>query len=1066
MKRLWLSVLLSVVCVGTANAQQGVLSLESYASQFQSVRPQGMPNNTIPLRPNYSLPVIPCIATAGAPSFAEGAYVNCSVDLSGNLRVSSGGGGGGTGTSSNFGAAFPSAGTAAGFSDGTNMQGARVFDLDTGGGTQYVTGMNLRFSAGGGSVEAGTAANPLRVDPTGTTTQPVSAASLPLPTGAATEATLATRLADSTFTGRFVAGFVSADGVANLTTTAIHGFGFMYNGTTWDRIRGTIANGLLVNVSNATLAVTQSGTWNINNITGTVSLPTGAATEATLSTRLADSTFTGRFAVAYADADGIANQTTTAIHGQSYMYNGTTWDRMRGTIASGLLVNVSNAFVLDATITNRLPAGSTPADNETNAVSFSRLGVYNYIFDGTTWDRWTGAVTGSGNFTVVQPTGTNLHIVCDAGCGSGAAFADSSAFTFGTSSINNMGAVVDDTATNTVAENSAGAPRMNTNRILYGMPTNATGTALYPSAAALADATANPTLTQIGTFLHGFNGTTWDRLRSSIANGLLVDVSDAFLLDATLTARFPAGTNPADNESNAVNVSRIGAFNYIFDGTTWDRWTGAVSQAGTWNINNISGTISLPTGAATEATLGTRLADSTFTGRFAAAFTSADGIANQTTTAIHGFGYMYNGTTWDRIRGTTAAGLLVNVSNATLAVTQSGTWNINNISGTISLPTGAATEATLATRVADSTITGRLPAGSTPADNESNAVTTSRLGAYNYIFDGTTWDRWTGGVSQVGTWNINNISGTISLPTGAATEATLSTRLADATFTGRFAAAFTSADGIANQTTTAIHGFGYMFNGTTWDRVRGATATGLLVNVSNATLAVTQSGTWNIGTLTSITNTVTVQGTKTNNSAAPGTNNVGTLTAVATAAAPTYTEGNQVGLSTDLGGRARVLSESAANFNVRPDTSGATAAAPPARADYIGGLASGATGGLLSGVAVCDQYANVNVNTATTTLIVTGVAGRHVRICSLSLVTALANNVALLSGTGATCGTGTTGMSGGTTAATGWNFAANGGITQGNGIGVINQTNATGDSVCIATSAAAQLSGRIAFAIY
>jgi hypothetical protein len=33
-----------------------------------------------------------------------------------------------------------------------------------------------------------------------------------------------------------------------------------------------------------TVAATQSGTWNINSISGTVSLPTGAATESTLST--------------------------------------------------------------------------------------------------------------------------------------------------------------------------------------------------------------------------------------------------------------------------------------------------------------------------------------------------------------------------------------------------------------------------------------------------------------------------------------------------------------------------------------------------------------------------------------------------------------------------------------------------------------------------------------------------------------------------------------------------------------------------------------------------------------
>jgi hypothetical protein len=145
---------------------------------------------------------------------------------------------------------------------------------------------------------------------------------------------------------------------------------------------------------------------------------------------------------------------------------------------------------------------------------------------------------------------------------------------------------------------------------------------------------------------------------------------------------------------------------------------------------------------------------------------------------------------------------------------------------------------------------------------------------------------------------------------------------------------------------------------------------------------------------------------------------------------------------------------------------GATGAAPPANGNYMAGVQSGATGGFLGGVPVCDSFANVNVVTATTTLLITGVSGRHVRICSFSLLTVLANNVALISGTGATCGTGTTGMTGGTTAATGFNFAAGAGIAQGSGLGAINQTNATGDSVCAITSAATQLSGRIAYAIY
>lgn len=57
------------------------------------------------------------------------------------------------GTSSTFGAAFPATGTAAGYSDGTNMQSPRAFDLDSGGGTQYGLGVNLRRIASGGSTE-------------------------------------------------------------------------------------------------------------------------------------------------------------------------------------------------------------------------------------------------------------------------------------------------------------------------------------------------------------------------------------------------------------------------------------------------------------------------------------------------------------------------------------------------------------------------------------------------------------------------------------------------------------------------------------------------------------------------------------------------------------------------------------------------------------------------------------------------------------------------------------------------------------------------------------------------
>jgi hypothetical protein len=64
--------------------------------------------------------------------------------------------------------------------------------------------------------------------------------------------------------------------------------------------------------------------------------------------------------------------------------------------------------------------------------------------------------------------------------------------------------------------------------------------------------------------------------------------------------------------------------------------------------------------------------------------------------------------------------------------------------------------------------------------------------------------------------------------------------------TALFPAAFASADNISNQTATAIHGYMMVYDGSAWDRWTGA---------------VTQGGTWNIGTvttLTGITNPVTV----------------------------------------------------------------------------------------------------------------------------------------------------------------------------------------------------------------
>lgn len=112
---------------------------------------------------------------------------------------------------------------------------------------------------------------------------------------------------------------------------------------------------------------------------------------------------------------------------------------------------------------------------------------------------------------------------------------------------------------------------------------------------------------------------------------------------------------------------------------------------------------------------------------------------------------------------------------------------------------------------------------------------------------------------------------------------------------------------------------------------------------------------------------------------------------------------------------------------------------------------------------------NVNLASATTTLVATGVGSEHVYICAVNIMVGGAQGLAFIAGTGATCGTSTAGMNGGTTGATGWQMAANGGIVL-PAAGFSHMSTeisggATGDSVCIVTSTAAQTSGTISYVI-
>lgn len=138
----------------------------------------------------------------------------------------------------------------------------------------------------------------------------------------------------------------------------------------------------------------------------------------------------------------------------------------------------------------------------------------------------------------------------------------------------------------------------------------------------------------------------------------------------------------------------------------------------------------------------------------------------------------------------------------------------------------------------------------------------------------------------------------------------------------------------------------------------------------------------------------------------------------------------------------------------------APGSAVPANALYIGGTDGTNLQGLYLDPCKRGAKTRFTINLTASGQIITGTASKKTYICDLDIVTATAQNIALVEGTGTTCATGTAGMAGGTTAATGWNFAANGGLTKGNGDGaVFSADSAAADNVCLLLSGSGQTSG-------
>lgn len=225
-----------------------------------------------------------------------------------------------------------------------------------------------------------------------------------------------------------------------------------------------------------------------------------------------------------------------------------------------------------------------------------------------------------------------------------------------------------------------------------------------PAAAVLADAAANPTTPTVGAANLGYNGATWDRLRSVNTGQAVVTQKDSAGVETLL------GIASGDALATAT-LAHVGGRNHGFNGTTWDRdrnflgITDAAVPTGMQAAGLVAwdGTNGYRLRLVSTSTLGLRtgLYDANGNLLSLVAATGDGGVNTTVSTMVRGWAYGFNGTSWDRLR-TVNTGQLV-----------------------ASLKDSAGVETGLGIATADATATATL----------------MHVGSRGRVFNGTTWDR-------------------------------------------------------------------------------------------------------------------------------------------------------------------------------------------------------------------------------------------------------------------------------------------------------------------------------------
>lgn len=528
-----------------------------------------------------------------------------------------------------------------------------------------------------------------------------------------------------------------------------------------------------------------------------------------------------------------------------------------------------------------------------------------------------GTVTanaGTGDFTVVQPTGANLHVVIDnfpavqPVSGTVTALQGTSPWV---TSVSNFPAVQPVSGTVTALQGTS--PWVVSGSITTSPNVNihdSTGNALSSTGTSLDVNVTNFPATQNVSVVTALPAGT------NVIGHVITDSGSTTVVTGNVTVVQPTGTNlhavidnfPADADAYAQGSTTSGQLGDLPLGaatTTAPTYVtgtsnplsltlaGALRTDSSATTQPISGTVTANQGTSPWVISGTVAATQSgawTTGRTWALSSGTDSVA-----AVQS-GAWSTGRTWTLSSGTDS----VAVTGTVTANQGTSPWVVSLASTTIT-GTVAVTQST-SPWVVSGTVTTAPPANASTNLTQVAGVT---LGATAVTAYGTApaaanvpgvnaFITNTPAVTLASTTITGNV--TVVQPTGANLNVAVSNFPAD---TDAYAQGSTTSGQLGNLTMGAVTTAAPAYTTAQTNPLSLTTAGALRVDGSAVTQPVSL-------TSTTITGTVTVAGAKTNNNAAPGATNVGTLPALANAASPSWTEGNQVAESVDLTGRQRV----------------------------------------------------------------------------------------------------------------------------------------------------------------